>query len=259
MSMLDDLLASTGARVENTKQNISQEVLEQRVASADPPRGFERALRGASVTIVAEVKRASPIRGELDLALNAGDLAQAYADGGAAALSVLTEPESFRGSLEDLEAARAAGLPVLRKDFVVDDFQVLESRAWGADAVLLIVRALDDRMLRLLAGAVASLGMDALVEVHDERDLGRALEVDCTLIGVNHRDLATFEVDPERTAKLAPLVPPEVTLVSLSGVASRSEVERLGAQGAHAVVVGASLVTALDPRAKLRELLGSEG
>jgi indole-3-glycerol phosphate synthase len=256
MSYLRDLLDSTRARLEEAKAKLTQDVLEQRVAAAEPPRGFGRALRSDDdVSIIAEIKRASPARGPLDLDLNVGRLAAAYAAGGAAAISVLTEPDHFRGSLEDLEAARAPGLPVLRKDFIVDPFQVLEARAWGADAVLVIVRAVD-RDVGALVAASRALGMDPLVEVHDEDDLERALEAGAELIGVNHRDLDSFEVDPERTTKLAPHVPPESTLVSLSGVSGRDEVERLRASGAAAVLVGESLVTAPDPAAKLRALLG---
>jgi indole-3-glycerol phosphate synthase len=209
------------------------------------------------VSVIAEIKRATPRAGALDLDLDAGRLAAAYADGGAVAISVLTEPDHFKGSIEDLQAARTAGLPVLRKDFVIDDLQVLESRAAGADAVLIIVRILGDELAGLVA-ATQSLGMDALVEVHDEAELERALEAGATLVGVNHRDLETFEVDPDRTAKLAPLLPEGTTLVGLSGVSTRAEVEALGRAGAAAVLVGESLVTAPDPAAKLRALTGRE-
>jgi len=182
-------------------------------------------------------------------------MAAAYADGGAAALSVLTEPERFLGSLDDLEAALGAGLPVLRKDFILDDWQLLESRAAGADAVLLIVRALGGDLGGFL-DATAALGMAALVEVHDAGELALAAEAGATLVGVNHRDLATFEVDPDRTAKLAALTPEGTTLVALSGVSTRAEVEELEGAGADAVLVGEALVTAQDPAAKVRELLG---
>ncbi|MGH2693550.1 MAG: indole-3-glycerol phosphate synthase TrpC [Actinomycetota bacterium] len=255
MSYLDDLLASTRRRVEDAKQKVTQGALEQRIAAVEPPRGFVEALSGPDISIIAEIKRATPRAGELDRGLNASETARAYAAGGASALSVLTEPEYFWGTLEDLAAARGPGLPVLRKDFVLEDFQVFESRAAGADAVLLIVRILDDGLDRLIAAARA-LGMDALVEVHDERDLDRALDAGASLIGVNHRDLETFDVDPERTAKLAPSVPEACTVIALSGVGSRAEMEELAAAGASAVLVGESLVTASDPAAKLRELLG---
>jgi indole-3-glycerol phosphate synthase len=256
MSFLDDLLASTRARVLETKKKLSEEALEQRVASSPPPKGFAHALLGEGLSVIAEIKRASPLKGALNLDLDAAPLARAYAEGGATAISVLTEPERFKGSIEDMQAAKGAGLPVLRKDFILEPFQVLESRASGADAVLLIVRALGDD-LAALTSSCSALGMDALVEVHDENELERALEAGATQIGVNHRDLATFEVDPDRTRKLAPLVPDGVTLVALSGVSRREEMVELSDAGADAVLVGETLVTAADPVAKLRELLGA--
>jgi indole-3-glycerol phosphate synthase len=256
MSFLDELLASTRARVEETKGKLSEEALEQRVASSPPPGGFSRALQGDGLSVIAEIKRASPLKGALNLDLDAAPLARSYVEGGAAAISVLTEPEHFKGSIEDMQAAKRAGLPVLRKDFVLEPFQVLESRASGADAVLLIVRAVGDDLAGL-ASSCSALGMDALVEVHDENELERALEAGATLIGVNHRDLTTFEVDPDRTRKLAPLVPDGVTFVALSGVSRREEMVELSDAGADAVLIGETLVTAADPVAKLRELLGA--
>lgn len=255
MTFLDDLLASTKARIELLKERVTPEALEQRLAAAEEPRGFRRSLGGDDVAIIAEIKRATPAKGDLNRELNASVIASDYARGGASAISVLTESDHFRGSLEDLYGARSAGLPTLRKDFILDEMQVLESRAEGADAVLLIVRILGDELGRLLAASRA-LGMDALVEVYSETDLARALDAGAGLIGVNHRDLETFEVDPERTAKLAPQVPEGTTVVALSGVSTRAEVIELGAAGAHAVLVGESLVTASDPAAKLKELLG---
>ena len=256
MTYLTDVLASTLARVEAARAVMTEAVLEQRIASIERPRGFAAALTGADVAVIAEIKRATPRAGALNLDLDAGRLAAAYARGGAAAISVLTEPDHFRGSIEDLQAARGAGLPVLRKDFILEELQVLESRAEGADAVLIIVRILGDELARLVA-SVETLGMDALVEVHDESDLESALDAGARLVGVNHRDLETFEIDPDRTAKLAPLLPDEVTLVALSGVSSRAEVEALGRAGADAVLVGEAVVTSEDPVATLRELTGA--
>lgn len=255
MSFLDDLVAGAHRRVLAGKEKLTDDLLEQRLASAAPARSFEAALASPGMSLIAEIKRASPLKGPLDLDLDAARLASTYAEAGASALSVLTEPDGFKGSLEDLGAALTAGIPVLRKDFVVDPWQVMESRAAGADAVLLIVRVVGDGLRSLLAGS-RSLGMDALVEVHHEHELEDALGAGATLVGVNHRDLTTFEVDPERTAKLAPLVPHECTVVALSGVSTRAEVEELEAAGASAVLVGESLVTAPDPAAKVRELLG---
>jgi indole-3-glycerol phosphate synthase len=251
-------VASTRARLGETKARVTTEALEQRVASVEPPRGFRRALSGDGVALIAEIKRVSPARGPLNVNLNASELAAAYRRGGAAAISVVTEPDHFEGTMDDLAAARSAELPVLRKDFVIDDFQVLESRAVGADALLLIVRVVGAG-LEPLVKATRALGMDAVVEVHDEDELDMAVGSGADLVGVNHRDLSTFEVDPERTARLAGRVPDGVTLVALSGVATRAEVERLGRAGAAAVLVGESLVTAADPAAKLEELAGGTG
>lgn len=256
MSLLERILESTKARVDEGKQKVSETVLEERVAGAPAPRGFESALSRPGTSIIAEIKRASPAKGDLAPTLSASDTARAYAEGGAAAISVLTEPQFFKGSLEDLEAVvRSVDLPVLRKDFIVDEFQILEARAAGADAVLLIVRALGPRLDHMLRASRA-LSMDALVEVYDENDVETALAAGASLIGVNNRDLETFEVDRERTAKLATLLPSSVVIAGLSGVSTRSEVEALERAGASAVLVGESLVTSSDPRARLRELLG---
>lgn len=255
MDYLKDLVTSTRARVQEARAKITDEAVEQRIAALEPPRGFRAALRGPDVAVIAEIKRASPSKGPLNVNLDAAVLARAYADGGAAAISVLTEPDRFKGSIEDMQAAVPAGLPVLRKDFVLEPFQVFEARAFGADAVLLIVRVVGDDLHDLVSSTKA-LGMDALVEVFDEADLQRATEAGADLIGINHRDLETFEVDPERTAKLAPQIPEGVTIVGLSGVESRAEVEELASHGAHAVLVGEALVTAADPAAKIRELRG---
>lgn len=255
MSYLQDLLTSTRGRIDEARSKVSDDVLEQRIVSVPPARGFRRALQGGHPAIIGEIKRASPSKGPLRQDLDAAPLARAYADGGAAAISVLTEPDHFKGSIEDLQAATGAGLPVLRKDFILDPFQVQESRAIGADALLLIVRVLGDELDDLLR-ATTALGMDALVEVYDEVDLERALSAGAEMIGINHRDLETFEVDPERTAKLAPAIPEGVTIVGLSGVASRADVDALQEAGAHAALVGECLVTAPDPAAKLRELRG---
>lgn len=256
MSYLQELLEATKGRIAEARAKITDDALEQRVVAAPAPRDFSGSLDGPEMSLIAEIKRASPSRGPLDESLDAGPLARAYADGGASAISVLTEPERFKGSLEDLQAARPAGLPLLRKDFILDPFQVFEARAFGADAVLLIVRALGAELGGLL-DTTRSLGMDALVEVYDEPDLERALEVGAKVIGINHRDLETFEVDPERTAKLAPRIPDDVVIVALSGISTRSDVEKMSAAGAHAVLVGESLVTSDDPAAKLRELRGA--
>ena len=257
MDYLEPILASTRLRVEELRSRTSDEALEQRLASLPPPRRFSAALSGPEIAVVAEIKRVSPAAGPLDRDLNAAELAQAYVAGGAAALSVVTEPDHFEGSLEDLRAAAPAGLPLLRKDFILDQLQVLEARAWGSDAVLLIARIVSDE-LPVLVRAVEALGMEAVVEIHDEAELDGALSAGARLVGVNHRNLATFEVDPERTLKLAPLIPSECVLIGLSGVSDRAGVQALEAAGAAAVLVGQSLVTASDPAAMLRRLRGLE-
>lgn len=256
MSFLDELLDSTRTRVAEAKQKLTEDVLEQRIAAMTPPLDLRAALLREHPSLIAEIKRATPSRGPLNLDLDAGRLASTYAEAGAAAISVLTEPDFFKGSLEDLQAARGgASVPVLRKDFIVDAFQLLEARAAGADAVLLIARILDDD-LGALVTATRSLGMVPFVEVFHEQEVEDALAVGADLIGINHRDLATFEVDSARTAKLAPGLPEDIVVVALSGVSTRQEIEELAAAGAHAVLVGESLVTASDPGAKLRELRG---
>ena len=255
MSYLEDLLVSTRARVTEARGKVTDEALEQRISAVAPARSLKDALSGPRTAVIAEIKRASPSKGALRDDLDAGSLARSYAEGGADAISVLTEPTGFKGSLDDMKVALGADLPVLRKDFIIDPFQVMESRAEGADAILLIVRTVGDEFSSLFQ-ATRSLGMDALVEVFDETDLERALEVGAEIVGINHRDLETFEVDPDRTAKLAPRIPDGVIVVGLSGVETRADVERLEAAGAHAVLVGESLVTAADPIAKLRELKG---
>lgn len=255
MSFLDDLVASTRARVAEARSTTTEKVLAERIAARPGPLDFTAALRGPDIALIAEIKKATPSQGPLDLDLDPRELAFVYERGGAAAISVLTEPEYFKGSLDDLEAARAAGVPLLRKDFTLEPFQIDEARASGADCVLLIVRVVGDDLAPLLERTHA-IGMQALVEVFSEDDLERALVAGATLIGVNHRDLETFEVDAQRTLKLAPLAPPDVTVVAASGVSTRAEVAELADAGVHAVLVGQSLVTAADPGAKLRELLG---
>jgi indole-3-glycerol phosphate synthase len=254
MSYLDDLLSSTRARIADGRLKLPEDGLEQRLASVPAPTPFVDALRGPDMAVIAEIKRATPRAGDLNLQGDASSLAAAYAEGGAAALSVLTEPRLFKGSVEDLQNSLGAGLPVLRKDFILDPWQILETRAMGADALLLIVRILGDELSGLVAGAHA-LGLDVLVEVFDEDEVERALAAGARCIGINHRDLSTFEVDPGRTARLAPLIPDEVVVVALSGVSATSQMVELAEAGAHAVLVGESLVTASDPAAKLRELL----
>ena len=221
-----------------------------------PPRAFAAALAGAEgLAVVAEVKKRSPSRGDLAPEVVPGVLAKAYADGGATCLSVLTDAEFFGGSPIDLGEARAAtDLPVLRKDFTVSERDVCDARIIGADAVLLIVAALDDDELARFLGLAADVGLDALVEVHDEGELERALGTGASLVGVNQRDLTTFEVDTDRAVRVAAAIPEQVVSVAESGIRGPDDAARLAAAGYSAVLVGESLVTSDDPAAAVRAL-----
>jgi len=236
---------------------------ELRAASArqSPPRPFLAALRDAhvrdGVALIAEIKRASPSKGLLRGGLQPGPTARLYEACGAAAVSVLTEERWFQGSLDDLREARAAtSLPILRKDFLSEEWEIWEARAAGADAVLLIAAALEPDRLRALAEEARSAGMDALIEVHDGDELRAALETSPTLIGINNRNLATFQVTLDTTEQLAPRVPKGIFLVSESGIADGGDVRRVLNAGAHAILVGESLVKDADPTARIHELLG---
>lgn len=224
------------------------------------PRGdaFARVLReGPGPRVVAECKRRSPSAGPLREPYDPAALARAYGMAGAAAISVLTERRFFAGRPDHLHAVRAAvSLPLLRKDFVIDELQVLEARAWGADAVLLIVAALDDRALAALLARVDAEGMEALVEVHDERELDRALAAGARIVGVNCRNLRTLESRPEVHARLAPRLPASITAVAESGVRTADDLRRLEELGYAAALVGEQLVAAPDPGTALAELLG---
>lgn len=232
--------------------------LREQAEAAPPPRPFRRSLGRHGLTVIAEIKRRSPSKGDLAPGLDPAAVARAYRDGGAAALSVLTDAEFFGGSPDDLAAARGAvDLPVLRKDFVVDERDVYDARIMGADAVLLIVAALHDDELKQFHTLAAALGMAALVEVHDEEEVARAVVVHADLIGVNQRDLRTFEVDTGRAARLSPAIPSGVRKVAESGIAAAGDLERLADAGYAAVLVGEHLVTAADPAQALRQLRGA--
>lgn len=227
----------------------------QRAAEAPAPRPWEPALRDPErVVLIAEIKRQAPSVGELNTTLSPPGLATVYESAGAAAVSVLTDSD-FAGELDDLRSARqAVSLPVLRKDFIIDPVQLYEARAAGADAVLLIVGALAGDRLGEMMAAADELGMGALLEVHDESELERALGIEARVIGINNRDLRTFEVDLETTERLAPLVPGDRVLVSESGISSPEQVRHLGGQGVDAVLVGSALVKHGDPSRLAAEL-----
>ncbi len=222
----------------------------RRACEEDPPRPFADALSGRDLALIAEVKRRSPSKGDLAMSLDPARLAAAYEQGGASCLSVLTDSEHFGGSSADLVAARAASsLPVLRKDFTVCDADVCEARIMGADAVLLIVAALSDSELTRFVALAETLGLAALVEVHDEAEAERAVNAGARLVGVNQRDLHSFEVDTARALRMAKALPDGVTTVAESGIANHDDIARLAEAGYDAVLVGEALVRAGDPPA----------
>ena len=224
-------------------------------AQAAGRRNFAAALRTGRPAIVAELKKASPSKGLLTPTYVPGKLARTYEQGGAAALSVLTDGPFFQGCLDDLAAARAAaGIPVLRKDFTIDPFHVMEAAAWGADAILLITAILSNAEMRQFRELAESYRMTALVEVHDESELRRAVDSGARVIGVNNRTLRTFEVSLEISLRLAELMPAETTRVAESGIRSAADIQTLTAAGYHAFLVGEHLVTSPDPAASIRDL-----
>ena len=256
-SVLDDIVA--GVRIDLARREADTTTADLRAALADaaPPRDPMPGFRAPGVSVIAEVKRRSPSKGELAEIAEPGVLAGAYARGGAAAISVLTEERRFGGSLADLRAVRAAvDVPLLRKDFIVTPYQLLEARAAGADLALLIVAALDDAMLRGLHDEARELGLTVLVEVHDEAETERAVDLGAELIGVNARNLRTLDVDPGTFGRLAPLVPADRVLVAESGIAGPDDVARFSDQGARVVGVGAGPLRPRDPEAPVRAMAG---
>lgn len=249
------------AEVSERQAGEPLDALRAQALKADPPRGFFRAIehhiaeRGTAV--VAEIKRASPSKGLLRADFRPAEIARSYTDGGAACLSVLTDRDFFQGAEAHLQAARAAcSLPVLRKDFIVDAYQVYEARAIGADCILLIVAALDDASLVELTALAVKLGMDVLVEVHDGAELDRALTLNLPMVGINNRDLRTFQTTPQTTLDLLARIPPEVTVVTESGILAANDVAIMRRHGVHAYLVGEAFMRAPDPGAALRHLFG---
>lgn len=254
--ILDEIIRRVRVELIRRRRDWPAEALRSRSLFDAPRRGFRHALQAPGRRIIAEVKRASPSQGLIRAAFDPITLAESLAASGACALSVLTEEHFFQGSLGYLEDIRArVSLPLLRKDFVVDGYQLLEARSFGADAVLLIAAVLDRARLRELYEEAVLLGLDVLVEVHREEELRWALDAGATLIGINNRDLRTFEVSLETSARLAPLVPRDVTVVCESGIAGAEDIRRLEALGVRCFLVGEALMRCADPGAKLRELL----
>ena len=256
-TILDSIVAVKQDEVARRKVETPQAELERRIAATLPvPLNLSGALWGDDVRLIAEVKKASPSKGLLRADFDPEALAQSYEANGAAAVSVLTD-HHFQGTVEHLSAVkRTVGIPVLRKDFVTDPYQVYEARAYGADALLLIVAVLDPSQLRELLREAAGLWLQCLVEVHNRAEMEEALDAGAEVIGVNNRDLHTFHTDVRVTEELAHLVPRGRILVSESGISARGDLVRLGRMGVHAVLVGEALVTAEDPGARVRELLG---
>jgi indole-3-glycerol phosphate synthase len=263
-SVLDQILARKVEEIAERKKHLSLDEIMASVAGMDQlPRDFTGVLRRAAdrgeVALIAEVKKASPSKGVLVEDFDPVQIGSTYASNGAAAISVLTDEDFFQGHLDYMTAVReAVPVPVLRKDFIIDPFQVYEGRLAGADAVLLIVASLEDSRLADLQALANDLGMAALVEVHTEAEMERALKLNAALIGINNRDLRTFHVDLETTAQLARLAPPDVTLVAESGIVTGEDVAHMGRLGAHAVLVGESLIRAGDITGAVREFSGQK-
>lgn len=254
-SYLDKILESVRAKLSEQRPPLRE--LEEKARAQEPPRDFAAALAGDDISLIAEIKRRSPSAGEISLGADPAVIAKAFEAGGASALSVLTEPDFFSGSLNDLAAARnSCSLPTLRKDFIIDSVQVVEARAAGADAILLIVAALSITHLEELLLLASEWGMGALVEAHDEREIDLALGGGASIVGINQRDLGTFQVDRQLAALLRARIPKEILVVAESGISSPADVEKLRAAEVDAVLVGESLMRQADPARAVAELLG---
>ncbi|GAA4697519.1 indole-3-glycerol phosphate synthase TrpC [Nocardioides nanhaiensis] len=259
MSVLDEIVDGVRADLAHREAQVPLADLRAALADVDPPRDPMPHLRAPGSSVIAEVKRRSPSKGDLAEIADPAALAAEYAAGGAAAISVLTEERRFGGSLADLRAVRAAvDTPLLRKDFVVTEYQVVEARAAGADLVLLIAAALDDDLLRRLHDLAGELGLTVLLEVHDEAETERAVALGTELVGVNARNLKTLAVDPDTFGRLAPHVPDDRVLVAESGIAGPVDVKRFVAEGARAVLVGEALVRDGAPRETVAAMTGIE-
>ncbi|MEW6183674.1 MAG: indole-3-glycerol phosphate synthase TrpC [Bacillota bacterium] len=259
--MLDQIIGHKRMEIEASKRARSLAQLEQMAASAPPARGFGVNLRvSGRVAVIAEIKRASPSKGPIRPDADPAETARTYAAAGASAISVLTDKRFFQGDLDFLGMVRSeVRLPVLRKDFIVDPYQVLEAKALGADAILLITRILTLRELKELLGFSRNIGIECLVEVHDESEVERAVEAGARIIGINNRDLSTFQTDIETTLRLRRMVPPEVVTVSESGISSAAAIRTLKDNGVDAVLIGEALMSAADIGAKLQELVEAGG
>ena len=253
--MIEQLISAAHDGVEGRRRQVAQADLESRLPERGRDRPFSEALVRPGLSLIAEFKRRSPSAGEISTTATVDSQVRKYEQGGAAALSILTDEANFGGSLEDLRAARAAcGLPILRKDFIVDPYQLFEAAVYGADAVLLIVRVLDETQMQELFTQARSLDLDCLVEVHDGEELERALHLDAEVIGINNRNLDEGTVDVATTYELMPDVPAGKTAVAESGISTRTELEELERVGVDAVLIGEALMRAVDPEALARQL-----
>jgi indole-3-glycerol phosphate synthase len=258
LNVLERIFARKAEEVAAARRALSDTAIRNAAAAADSPRGFLRALRDApgDLALIAEVKKASPSKGLIRPDFEPAEIGRSYARAGASALSVLTDEHYFQGSAENLRLARAAsGLPCLRKDFLNDPYQIYQARAWGADAVLLIVAALEDGPLSDLHQLATELGMDVLVEVHTELETERALRLGAPLIGVNNRDLADFNTSLEISDRLIPLIAPHALAVSESALETRADLDRVRDAGARAVLIGTTFCAAPDIEGKVREVM----
>jgi len=259
VGLIEQLIAAAREGVERRREQTPQPALEARLESRGEDRPFNEALVRPGLSLIAEFKRRSPSAGRISEGSGVAPQVQAYERGGAAALSVLTEEDHFGGSLEDLRDARAAcDLPILRKDIIIDPYQLYEAAVNGADAVLLIVAALSDEDLCSLYKEARSIDLDCLVEVHDAEELERALEAGAEVIGINNRNLDDMSIDIATTFELMPDVPAGKTVVAESGISGRQELEELDRVGVDAVLIGGALMSAPDPEAKTRELAGTD-
>ena len=256
--ILDEIVEYNRIELEKIKEIFPMEELRKAALEEPEPLDFAAALRGEGVRLIAEVKKASPSRGVIRADFHPVEIAGIYATGGASAISVLTEEKYFQGSLDylrDIKTALGSRIPILRKDFIFDTYQVCQSRAYGADALLLIAAVLDNEMLGELLSLSHRLGMECLVEVHSETELENALKSGAGIIGINNRDLKTFEVDISTTRRLRRLVPGDKIVVSESGIKTRQDMERLKSWGVDAVLVGEALMASKDIAAAMKELL----
>jgi indole-3-glycerol phosphate synthase len=264
VTILDDIAVYKREEIARAKREVPEPTLEERARNAQPPRGFRAALAACRDAgrygLIAEIKRASPSKGLIRADFDPAALALAYRDGGAACLSVLTDERSFQGAPAHLEAARAAmQLPVLRKDFLFDPYQIVQSRALGADCILIILATLGDDDARALLAAARRWRMDALVEIHDEIERNRALALGADMIGINNRDLKSFVTDPGVTLQLAPAIPHDILVVAESGLSSPADLRRLANAGVTTFLIGESLMREKDVAAATRALLRDNG